>query len=414
MRLDARDAWLSAVVAAFWLGQATLRPYVGPYLTSIDMDATTAALLVSVPSGMGLVLALPVAGLLKGLGTSRLTFFGAAAMAASAFLLAASTNPGMIVLAQLLYGGGVVGFWLPAQSIITEGKTEGEGETLRTVRGPQATRIAGFTFITAVCQLIGPILGGGLASRYSYRAIFLVCGSAFIVALLLSRKVEEVRIGHPVVAPPKRANFRRPRQIFGGDKLGPSVRSVWPVVSLAGVFVFMSELKSTILPIILVADGISPSAIGVLLGLAGLTGISSRALLPVLVAKLGPALTGVVCSIPSAISLVLVVLVGPLWLQAICMAVLGLALGLHQPLTLYLVAHSSDEEGRSVGLALRLMGHRLGQWTAPVVFAGFAQLVATRMAFAGAALLTLAPGIALARTAASRIGRDLQGVVRQS
>jgi MFS family permease len=134
------------------------------------------------------------------------------------------------------------------------------------------------------------------------------------------------------------------------------------------------------------ANGIPVGVIGALLALRSLVAIGARVLTGRVVGWLGEANALLMALFMAALAFVTIPLTTNPLILGIQMAMLGLGLGLGQPLTLAWVAATSPPEAMGTAVAVRITGNRLAQLVAPAMLgalAGPAGIAAVFLALAG-------------------------------
>lgn len=157
------------------------------------------------------------------------------------------------------------------------------------------------------------------------------------------------------------------------------------------------DITLVYLPALGAERGIPSGVVGVLLAVRAAASMTSRLFLGRLAAWLGRRrlLSGSVA--PAAVGLAAAAVPMPVWLLGFVVLVVGLGLGVGQPLTMSWLAEATPPGLRGRAMSLRLTGNRLGQ----VVVPSAAGLLAAGTGAAGVLVLTAASltaaGVAAAR-----------------
>lgn len=323
---------------------------------------------------------------------------GAVLLAASAWVMSTTGTLLTLALSSAVLGLGQLAFMLAGQAIIARWSSDA-----------LLDRAFGlFTAAIAVGQLLGPLLVGALlrttrgaelavASRHAFWVAAGVAALAVPFAVLVAVRTPS--------APPAADGIAA-----GGP---PSSSSSLVLLRHDGVaagmyaslaFLATIDVLTAYLPLLAERRGISPAAVGVLLGLRSAATICSRLLLSRMLQRWTRERLIVLSAAGSALSLAVVPmpavgLVG----AALGLLAAGFLLGLGQPLTMTLVARAVPDDVRSSALALRMVANRVGQVAVPSA----AGLVAGSTGAAGAWWLScalLGSAAVVSGRAASQVG----------
>jgi len=235
---------------------------------------------------------------------------------------------------------------------------------------PQRDRNFGwFTAAASLGQMLGPLTAGWVMTASSPQwlllattyALYTAAAVAALALLLFAGLLFGLR-RTDVLAPSSPAGGRAGRGSVLRLLADPGL-AVAMLVSVA--FIAANDLLIAYLPLLGVENGISPGLIGALLGIRAGCSFLSRVFIGVLMARVGRVLVILVSSaLAAAAMLGLVAVADPVWL-VLLMVLLGLTLGLGQPLTMTWVVQQAPERLRATALALRTTGNRVAQTAAP-------------------------------------------------
>lgn len=306
-------------------------------------------------------------------------------------------------LVNAAYGFGLLALMVAGQAVVVA--LSGPGEHDR--------NFGWFTASASLGQMLGPLLGGWVMGASSgplladTTAAFLTGSGVAIGALLAYGLVVVVLRGSAAFGPsvPETSGARGSGADGGaggradadsagrGSALG-LLRNRQLAVAVFVSFAFISgvDLLIAYLPVYGEHAGLSPSLVGVMLAIrAGLSFIT-RLFLDALVRFAGRLVVIVVsATVATATMLAIVASSGPFLLGAL-MVLLGLTLGLGQPLTMTWVVEQAPQRLRATALALRITGNRVAQTTAPALAGGFSSLLGVAGPFVLAAILLGAAG----------------------
>jgi MFS family permease len=329
-----------------------------------------------------LVLAVPSGQATDRFGERRVMLAGSVLMAASGLVLwLAGTGPGGVVLGTVVLGTGHLFCVVGQQAAVANSAAPGGFDSA----------FGYYTFAASLGQAIGPgliVLVGGQQAIPDTSTIF---GVAAGIGVLLVACSVAVRM-------PARA-----AAAGGADSggMGTLLRLPGLVRALLISCLVLAAVDITLvyLPALGADRGLAAGFIGVLLTLRAITSMISRLFLGRLVAALGRRRLMIGAIALSAGSMA--ALAFPLHpvAMAVVVALLGLGLGVGQPVTMAWLANSAPAGLRGRAMSLRLTGNRLGQVLIPsAVGAVAAGVGAAGVLFATAAALAVATAAARGMT----------------
>ena len=284
---------------------------------------------------MRLAVGLTIAGSLSALAATWLAQLGAgalvAAMCAAAVLTGAGANIGLIVIQR------------------SAGRGAGNPTELRRV-------FAWLGIAPALANVLGPVLAGALIDAGGFRLAYACLLLLPLAALAWARRV-------PAEAPPASAS--------------PAKSSSWQLLRAPGLarlllvnwlFSATWDMHALLVPILGHERGFSASAIGLVLGVFAATVALVRFAVPPLAHRMqeGQVLTGAL--IWAAIVLLLYPFVHAAWLMGMCAGLLGMALGVGQPMIMANLHQITPHERHGEAIALRAMTLNASSALMPLLF----------------------------------------------
>ncbi len=254
-----------------------------------------------------------------------------------------------------------------------------------------------YTAGASLGQLVGPLLGAMIFEHFGQglrgtTAANLASGVAGGIGLLLSMLLLGAA-GQRILR--RQASSKRHARVHEALRNPGAAASMY--VSL--IIVSTVDLLSVYLPVLGAQRGWSASFVGLLLAIRAAFSLLARLILGVLVARASRRailsftvmVTAVLCAIMPAVNhhAALVVV----------MAVLGLGMGVSQPVSLAWTVATVPPQARSTAIALRLMGNRLGQVVLPAATSVFVVIGGAASPFwlLGALLASSAGAVAATR-----------------
>lgn len=398
-RWRAALGWHSLTAQATWAGLRIMIGYqavlegAGPALLAI-MTAVFAipALLAAIPAGRA---------------TDR---WGGASMASggSIFvcigLLMAIFLPGLswLLVASAVIGLGNLMCMVGEQSFIAH-ISEGR---------PTDGRFAFLSATASAGQAVGPIMVTVVAAGFSTAAFLpsspaesAVFGTApntsaglwvcFVVAALGIILYAPLRRAEKVWTP--RAETKETNQLSSTPVAKVNLGLVWPALLVSGLVLVTLDMLYTFVPLWAIEQEINSIVVGILLSTRALVSMVSRFGLGALVRRFGRRSLLTVSTLLAAIGLMVMPFAG-IPAAAIAMILIGVGLGIPQPLTMSWAVALTDARRHGTVLGWRLGTNRLAQILIPLgISAVIAPLGVSAIFYTNAALMAVASAVSLAR-----------------
>ncbi|MDQ7729652.1 MFS transporter [Halomonas sp. SpR8] len=346
-------------------------------LAAIELGATPLmlGLIVSAPYVLPLLLALPFGSLVARLGSPRTLQLGAMAMVIGAGLLAVVPGFKGLIAGQLVIGLAQLLMIISAQTAITY---LGQGTALEKYFG-------WYTTYLSIGQMVGPLLGGwiidyrggpGAAFYGAFIASFVALVSFFMVNQRASSG-DQQGVGF-LVSVGQQWQLLKTSQ---GVKLSL-------IISLAAMLALGAH--GSYFPVYLESLALSGTTIGLLVSLRALASMAVRPFTSTIVSLLhGRYATMSLTLLFMALGLMLVGVTGNVYWLCLFSILVGLGVGLSQPLSMVVIAESVPERQRAHALAVRLMANRAMQFAAPLLLGILTQLGGFTLAYFACGVLLL-------------------------
>ena len=243
-------------------------------------------------------------------------------------------------------------------------------------------------------QMLGPALGGlvlsiGVRDVATLYAFMLGAGLCLVAALscwgfgdqAASTAPTPQRSPSTIHAPAALRILRSPG-VLGGMLVSLSLLTAVDVI--VGYLPLLGERR-----------GINAGTIGILLSLRAAASVTSRILIPPMLARLGRSRLLLLSTLGSGVLLILLPVPNQTWLLAAVLVTAGFFLGIGQPLTMALVVQAVPAESRGAALSIRIMANKIGQVIIPAAIglATGAAGVVWAFPLLGALLLGSAAGV---------------------
>ena len=303
---------------------------------------------------------------------------------------------GFSVIAAVIGAGAAVAFpvfpVLCLAALLTGGATGSSVIALqrhvgRAANGPlELRKVFGWLSIgPALSNFIGPFSAGLLIDHFGptpgslpgYRAAFLVLALLPLLSWWLLRRVQELP---PIIAAPG-----SPVPKVWDLMLSPDFRRLmlvnWLLSSCWDVHTF-------VIPVLGFERGIPASVIGTILGAFAVAAAAVRVLLPLIANRIREWALLCAAMLMTALLFGLYPLMPTAWAMGICSVLLGLALGIVQPMVMSLLHQLTPDARHGEALGLRMMAINASSVVMPVLFgtAGAVIGIAGVFWFAGAAV----------------------------
>lgn len=293
-----------------------------------------------------LVLALPIGRMVDRLGARKVVLLGSLLGGGAASMCALATAPGTLAGLLVLAGLGQSALWIAAQAA---------------VGGPSG---GSFAFLSSAAQggnVVGPVVGGLIASSAGDRAVFMLAGGTLAIAACIA------------------ALTAGPSGCPGGNG---AVGGIGTMVRHAGVLLRRREvgllLTATMLrvaivvvrgsfyPLFLHSHGFSKAITGLLVGTAALVGVGAAQMsdkLPKLLPGRGRLLAGM-----AGASAAIALAPAAPWLvpQLAIAALLGASLGISQPTLFSEFNRLIPQQVRGLAVGIRTSVARASQLALPI------------------------------------------------
>jgi predicted MFS family arabinose efflux permease len=310
-------------------------------------------------------------------------------------------------------GGGVLATLAPTVVVLLVASgTLGLGQLLNMLAqqayaatGDRAARDRAFGWMTSGAsfgQIVGPPLGSLAATvghgRFGASQATIGLGVGLLLALLAV--LPAVRLGdvpgaRPSGTPgPSGPSYRLAVEVV-------RTRGMWQALLAGGTVVAALDLLAAFLPLWGTERGVPIGVVGLLLALRGLVTLGVRVFSRPAVRRLGRRVVMVGALGCAAGGMTALPFVDPPGAAGV-MVLLGVGLGISQPLTMSWVADVTAPGTRAAALGMRVTANRIGQATLPAVIAALAAGSGADGVFWGAAVTLTAATLALARAPLER------------
>ncbi len=338
-------------------------------------------------------LAVPVGTVVDAIGPKPMLLLGTSLLAIAPVVVVVMPSFSSLLLAQVLAGLGQLIAVVAAQAMVAR---LGEGPD-------RESNFGWYGAFVSVGQLMGPVTAGVLVDLAGFR-------SAFVMAAVVAAAgtAAFAMLSAPAGRPAGRS--RRPVRVGPGRLLSlgrlPTVQlSLW----VSGTVMIVLITHNSFLPAFLDGLEVPASVIGVVISARSLASVAIRPFMAGVVARLGGRMrTFLTMLTASALGVAMIAGAPNLVVLLASSAMLGLAVGVAQPLTMVGVVEQIDVHEHGMAFGARITANRLVQFIAPLLLGLVAQL-------AGYVAMFLVAAAAVAATVwALTLRRDRYVVIERS
>lgn len=381
--------WLVGTVLSIFLLQVAVtlaRPVSTYRLLALGADGTTLGLTAACFAVPPMLLAVGFGRWAEKHHPAILLALGLAIAAGSSFALVVAEPIPAIALATTTLGVGHMSGTIGGQSIMAQAQSS----------LARINRFGTLTTVSALGQIVGPILGGVIIGHTEQPTVgatstaLLVAAFVFVAGVPPSLLAWRTRIQKSTVR-----TGRAERVWHLLRKRGMPAALMTSFSAKSGI-----DLLLVYLPLLGAAVGLTPSQVGLLLGISSTGALLARAATPVFVRRVPILRLTITATAVASGCLVTLAVTDQLIPMILAMSVLGFALGLSQTTTMDWVVNLVDDTSRGSALGLRLATNRLGQTiilAAAGVVSGWLGVQTAFVLLAAVMLATAGSGLVSAR-----------------
>jgi len=330
-----------------------VRPAATYRALELDVPGFALGLLAASYAVFPLLLAVPTGALVDRLGERRLMAIGSGVvLACSAFLLLWGSSITTLVIGTAFLGAGQLACVVGQQAVVANNAASSRMDSA----------FGYLTFAASLGQALGPLaisVVGGASVRPDTQSIFFLASCMSLVLFVATFGVSAKVSGGKRKAAVGAAD--------GGGGVVPLLKTpgVARALATSATVLAVVDLTMVYLPALGAERGLTAATVGLMLTTRAVFSMASRLMLGRMARTLGRMRLLVYSLVLSTVALSAAAVPMPAWLLFIVMAVLGLGLGIGQPLTMSWLSAQAPAGQRGRALALRLAGNRVGQVVLP-------------------------------------------------
>jgi len=368
---------------SYWFANGMLMPLIPSYALHLGASAVLVTVILATQTLPSFVMAIPIGAAVDRFGGKYIVFFGSLLAAIAVSILLLPGTPALLLLSQALSGLGFMSIWIGVQSWMIAPAVDG------TDRTEVNKRIANVSFAGIGGQLLGPLIGGGIASAWGFPLAFAVVLLSLVGCPFLGRALGRA---FDRAAAARESGERKAFHVEVRASYRNSWRMLWEpgvllTMSVSFCALFLIAAQTGIWPTYFASNGVDVSVIGAIASVSGGFSLLSRFLILPFLHRFRRGTAVLLVIIPGAIAVNAIFLFDHVVIYFTLGACAGLVLGAAQPLSISLIADFTDEESRGLGVGLRMVANRAAQSFSPMIFGVMISLAGFSMAFSVSALL---------------------------
>jgi MFS family permease len=324
-------------------------PFIPLYLTSHGASPSVIGLVVGLSGVAPLAVALHAGGLVDERGPTVVLVVSVVVFGLGAAMLTVLQGIAAVTVAYTLMVGANIGLAVASQAIVATVSTA-------------ANRVANYGHYAlsySAGAVIGPIVGGVLASRFGYPAAFFAMTLVAVPSLVTACLLRGVPRSRRAVAA---STVHR----YVGTVL--RMRGVGAILFASSIMMCAQALQGTFYPLYLSKNGLPAVLIGVAVAVSSLTSMAVRAFLAGAVAWLGQPGTLAAAMALMGVALGSAPLLHAFWPLIGVSGLMGVSLGFTQPLSMSLLAEAVADEFWGVAFGIRQSVQRTVGVISPFAF----------------------------------------------
>jgi len=373
---------LGIIAAFFMIGMMGTRPLVPLIADENGASAVEIGIIVSMFPVLSLLFAVRIGKVIDRVGSKKPIFISTLIASLSLMIPFVSSKLAGIVISQLVAGIANTTFVVASQSYAGHSSQPSEREN----------NILKFSIGVAIGSFLGPLIGGWLADLFTTAYAFLILSfigvlSIFFVVALTPYQMEV------------KQKQKSSRSVFETFYL-LKIKNVRRAFLISSLILLGKDMFTAYFPLLALQFGLSNTSIGVIVAMNALAGIFVRLFMPKLIKWFGRTNVILLSIVTSGLFFILIPLSQhELWLGMLSF-LLGMGLGIGQPLSIATTLQSLPPDRAAEGLGFRMTSNRLTQTVSPFIFGVIAQ------SFGMAAVFFITGAIILVGSIKSKIEED--------
>jgi MFS family permease len=325
-------------------------PFIPLYLVSHGASVGAVGAVAGLSGVVPFAVALHVGGLVDERGPTIVLVGSVLLFGVGAAILAAFHGIAEVTTAYTLLTLANIGLAVASQAVVASASTP-------------VTRIRNYGYYAvsySAGAVVGPVIGGFLATRLGYPAAFFAMALLMLPSLLVASMVRIARVSdHQSIA------LNAVHTVVGTIL---RERGVGTILFVSGIMNCAQALQSTFYPLYLSNVGLTATSIGLAIAVISLASMPARMLLASAVSQFGQTGALVGAMILSAVAFALTPFARQFWLLLGVSVLMGASLGFTQPLSMSLLAELVVQQFWGTAFGIRQSVQRLASIISPFAF----------------------------------------------
>jgi MFS family permease len=351
-------------------------PFIPLLAEKMGAGPTTIGFIVGAFSLIAVFLSIPLGGLIDRFGVKLPLLLGVICNIANAVILLHANTVSTLIVAQLIAGIAFLPHVVASQAYVSR-----LPDTSRREKG-----FGWLSFGAAAGLSAGPILGGILVDRFDYQVAFwvvLVLSSGGLILLGL-KNTRDTNPSSTSYSP-----LRDARQA-GAMAIEPKIMLI---LFFSFAIIFAASLRSSFLPLLLRAEGLTEFTVGLLISVFAIMATSIR----LIFGRLLNIFDRKKILAYSMLAIILAVGLIPSTASVagftILISIFGLGFGMTQPLSMVMISDLTNPTQSGLAMGLRFSSIMLAGLLSPIVLGFIIETIGLGAAFYAAALVVALAGI---------------------
>lgn len=347
---------LGIIAAFFMIGMMGTRPLVPIFTNELGASSVQIGIVVSMFPFLSLLFAVRIGKIVDRIGSKTPIMLSAVIGSLALMVPLFSVHLFGVILSQLVAGIANTMFVVSAQSYAGYSSSPQEREK----------NILKFSIGAAIGSFVGPLVGGLLADIFSTVFAFFILSIVGLVSIVFASSLTLYAIEE------KQKRQKPIGSIFTTFYL-LKIKNVRRAFLISSLVLLGKDMFAAYFPLLGLQFGLSSTSIGIIVSINALAGIFIRMFMPQLLDMLGRTNVILLSIVSSGLLFVFIPLShNVVWLVVLSF-LLGIGLGIGQPLSISVTLQSLPMDRVAEGLGFRLTSNRLTQTIAPFAFGIVAQ-----------------------------------------
>ncbi|PBB05704.1 MFS transporter [Salimicrobium humidisoli] len=358
-----RDYTLLSIISIFFMtaGMGT-RPLVSILGNELGATSFQIGLIISLFPLLPLFLSVPIGRFINFHGSKGPLLLSAALTMAALSLPFFWTSLTGLIVSQVIAGAFHTAFIISAQSYVGQSRdgTKRDHHVMK------------FSIGAATGTFLGPAIGGSVADGFGTPTAFLLLSIIGMIAVAMTFRLTKEPENEPGEEDAK-------RNASMGELVG--IVNFRRAIYISTMVLTGKDAFTSFFPLLGVEIGLSGTEIGLIVSANALAGLLIRWGMTFFLARFSRNTVVLTSILGSGVMFLLVPVFNSVYIIGIIAFILGLGVGLGQPLSISTALHSLPKDVVSQGLGVRITANRFVQVTSPLLFGGVAQFISISSIF---------------------------------